>query len=214
MNYKYYRRDKNVNNEELIYKARSGCKHSEDSLIKNNISLVVTVSKKWNKSIGIEFDDLISYGLAELHIAYKNFNFEKNKKFASLLRKCIDNRFAKLYRYENQEMRNKYGRVSIDETHFERDVESLHSVIADENAVIVEQHVIQSVLIQNILSNFLKNASNTEKIILHEHYNERKTFKEIGIELGISETSAIRAHKSIIAKLREISLEQNLMVNR
>ena len=66
----------------LVKKAQSGCTESWNSLINNNVKLVINIANRFSNSKE-DLDDLVGEGILGLHEAVKKFDVNKKNKFGT-----------------------------------------------------------------------------------------------------------------------------------
>ncbi|MFC1782139.1 FliA/WhiG family RNA polymerase sigma factor [Planctomycetota bacterium] len=64
----------------------------------------------------------------------------------------------------------------------------------------------------NLIERFTKELSRVEKLVLHLYYFEGMNIKEVGATLGLSGVSVSEIHLSIVARLRDISQDNDLQI--
>jgi len=79
---------------DLIKKAQSGCDHSWNELITNNIKLVINIANKFGKSKE-DLEDLVGEGVLGLAEAIKKFDLSKANKFTTYGTYWVYNKISK-----------------------------------------------------------------------------------------------------------------------
>ncbi|ALS22104.1 sigma-70 family RNA polymerase sigma factor [Paenibacillus naphthalenovorans] len=200
MNWNYIKRNKKLNNEELITKAKSGDNEAKELLFKNNIPSIYKIVRRWKKmGCNIETEELISIGCLGMQKAYNFYDPTKGFKFTTLLYTAINNEIKYHVRATKLNKRDYYHIISLDKPH--EDGDTLYNIVSDTN-IIDPFSLTNSIFLRNLLIKFYETATEREKIIIHKIYYEGISGRELSDELGITHQRVSQIHKKILEKLK------------
>lgn len=194
--------DKNINNEQLIEKAKLGCSESKDLFFQNNIPLVKNLAKKWRRKGGYSsLEEIMSIGFIGLTKAYNYFDPSKGYKFTTLASTAIWREFIQDTRKNNRSVRTKYDAVSIDADDLQGEVLSRHETIADKNTFDIYYEV-ETDIQDSFLKEYIEvNFNEKEKKVAYGTFFENKTLTEIGMEMSVSRQAIHQMYHRVIKKL-------------
>ena len=214
----------------------------KEKYILENINLVRYIAAKYkNNSIGIEYEDLVSYGTIGLLEAFNTFDDTKGCKFSSyaslkIKASIIDeirrqspisrNDVTKINNYNDAvfNLQNKLFREPTDSI-YKMSITSLDSIIfeGDTNINLIDtikddEKKTPSSIIEDeekieILAKAIDSLKERYKLILSLYYYEELTLKEIGRMLEISESRVSQLHSKAIVNLRNIIKKMNYNIN-
>jgi RNA polymerase sigma factor (sigma-70 family) len=170
-------------------------------IIQANLRLVVSIAKKFVNPAS-SFEELISDGNVALIRAVEKFNF------------ALGNRFSTYATYAIQ--RNYFRTVSRGRRQRERyqsDEERLASIPQTEHAQPVNSTSLQQ--LQQTFDRLLEKLNPRERQIIERrfgfHDQEPKTFKELGVELGVCKERIRQIQTRAMEKLRQFSAGERLL---
>lgn len=196
-----YKRDKKINNEELIHRAKiHNCKESEELLFKNNVPLMKNIVdiliKKYPKE---EYDEFFSLATIGLTCAYKTFEPERAVKFSTYATRCIKEEILRFMRKKMAIKRTKYNLFYIDDNSQSSNEEdgNKHDLIPSEFFVDDYDNMITKLHIDHSVSKL----NEKEKYIFRKRYTDVLSYQEIGDSLGTSKQNIQQIYKRSFNKI-------------
>lgn len=210
MNLLSVKRDKNINNENLIEKAKLGCIDSKDILFKNNICLVKLLVSKWKKNGSTEDDEeLLSIGLLGLTIAFNDFDLSKKIKFSTYASKIIWNEFIRITKSKSMKCRSKYKTVSLEESVQDRgnddEVSAYHDLLLDEYSTLGFQEI-ENEIYNRRFELIIKNSklfNKKERRIMRDYFFKGQSILQIGKKTGVTRQATHQMFRRCLKKIVE-----------
>lgn len=184
---------KNLSKEEefdLLISAKNGNLNSKNKLIKSNLKYVVQVSKKY-QGMGIDLDDLISFGSIGLVISIDRFDLNNDVKFITFAIYYVRAEIKKSLNDLSRLVRIPSHKTKVDNKYFKTYNISLSD---DENINMCDKIQYDTQIEENSLNidinrslNYLPDKQrDVIKMYYGIDYNKPKTMDEIALELNIS----------------------------
>lgn len=196
-----------LTNEELCKIAKEGDKEAYEFLFVRNSKFSTYIAFKYDSHFYLssleDFESIANYGMYK---AYQNFDVFRGAKFISYASVIMHNEIKmyirKMSRFASRHVnlediitydRNTGGGVTL--------YDRLESDICNPEKDFIENEIFQKEI--SLLDAAMKALSDKEIVILSKLYNDKKTQKEIGAEIGLSQGAVSRAHYRALGKLRE-----------
>lgn len=184
---------KNLSKEEefdLLISAKNGNLNSKNKLIKSNLKYVVQVSKKY-QGMGIDLDDLISFGSIGLVISIDRFDLNNDVKFITFAIYYVRAEIKKSLNDLSRLVRIPSHKTKLDNKYLKTYNISLSD---DENINMCDKIQYDTQIEENSLNidinrslNYLPDKQrDVIKMYYGIDYNKPKTMDEIALELNIS----------------------------
>ena len=184
---------KNLSKEEefdLLISAKNGNLNSKNKLIKSNLKYVVQVSKKY-QGMGIDLDDLISFGSIGLVISIDRFDLNNDVKFITFAIYYVRAEIKKSLNDLSRLVRIPSHKTKVDNKYLKTYNLSLSD---DENINMCDKIQYDTQIEENSLNidinrslNYLPDKQrDVIKMYFGIDYNKPKTMDEIALELNIS----------------------------
>ena len=184
---------KNLSKEEeldLLISAKNGNLNSKNKLVKSNLKYVVQVSKKY-QGMGIDLDDLISFGSIGLVIAIDRFDLNNDVKFITFaiyyvraeIKKSL-NDLSRLVRIPSHKTKvdNKYLKTYNLSLSDDENIKMCDNIQSDTQ---IEENSL-NIDINRSLNYLPDKQRDVIKMYYGIDYNKPKTMDEIALELNIS----------------------------
>lgn len=170
-------------------------------LITSNLRLVVSIAKKFNEP-SYSFDELISEGNVALMRSVEKFNFALGNRFSTYATYAIQRHFFRIS-HKSRQHRNRFA--TDDEPVRDRAEEP-----RDEEACTPAQVD----YLRGLFGNFLEELEPREQQIVVARFGfdggKPKTFRELGIEMGVCKERIRQIQTRAIEKLKTMALEARL----
>ncbi|KNZ42519.1 sigma-70 family RNA polymerase sigma factor [Acetobacterium bakii] len=153
--------------------------------------LILSKIKQYGYDLGAR-EDYFSEGVLVLLECVENFDESLGVPFPGYLEKKL------FYHFVNVAKRHQ-NLSSLDAVLPNGDSTILDG-LADDSMTIEGDYVHQEDL--NALFEYLPRLRERQRWIIEEHYFKKRTFKEIGLRLGVSSNSLVKLHRRAIADLR------------
>jgi RNA polymerase primary sigma factor len=184
---------KNLSKEEefdLLISAKNGNLNSKNKLVKSNLKYVVQVSKKY-QGMGIDLDDLISFGSIGLVISIDRFDLNNDVKFITFAIYYVRAEIKKSLNDLSRLVRIPSHKTKVDNKYLKTYNLSLSD---DENINMCDKIQYDTQIEENSLNidinrslNYLPDKQrDVIKMYYGIDYNKPKTMDEIALELNIS----------------------------
>lgn len=170
-------------------------------LITSNLRLVVSIAKKFNEP-SYSFDELISEGNVALMRSVEKFNFALGNRFSTYATYAIQRHFFRIS-HKSRQHRNRFA--TDDEPVRDRAEEP-----RDEEACTPSQVD----YLRGLFGDFLGELEPREQQIVVARFGfdggKPKTFRELGIEMGVCKERIRQIQTRAIEKLKTMALEARL----
>ena len=187
--------------DECIRKMLLGDKESRNKLIEHNLRLVAHIVKKYENKY-TDPDDLISIGTIGLIKGIDTYSSDKNTKITTYAARCAENEILMYFRSNKKNDKN----ISINESiGFDKEGNEISfiDILKTPSPDYIEDIFIKDNI--KMLSKYMKNLTNREKIIITKRYGlfncEEITQNEIARELKISRSYVSRIEKRALTKM-------------
>jgi len=183
-----------------------------DELITENFGLVHWKAKKWYRrinNVNLDYQDLV--GICEIGItkAAKNYNHDKNVKFATFATICIDNEVRMTLRKENKKKKECF----LSELEFEsEDGEILMPEFLKEKLSVESNE--EDFINNSLLRDVLNNLPPTERKMLYYYHVEELTQKELNqkLDLNYSQSYISRMLQELREKTKSLLQKEGVSV--
>ena len=190
-------RDQMKKVEKLLQEAA----RAKNLIVTSNLRLVVSIAKKFIDPTN-SFEELVSDGNVSLMRAVEKFNFALGNRFSTYATYAIQRNFFRLS-HKGRQLR----------TRFVSDDESLRSVAVREPAT-KDLTPPQSAMLKATFSKFLGELEPREKEIIVARFGfhgmPARTFRELGIDMGVCKERIRQIQSRAMEKLREMALSDHL----
>ena len=173
---------------------------ARETLIKHNLRLVAHIVKKYYSSTNDQ-DDLISIGTVGLIKAVKNYDFEKNIKFATYASRCIENEILMYFRQIKKNCSGSFlnydSSFGSDKTYF-----NFNELVADSDILEIVDLRCKSFELYKFIDRFL--TEREKKVLVYRYglYDRIPlTQQQTSKKLNISRSYVSRIEKKAIEKL-------------
>ena len=170
-------------------------------LITSNLRLVVSIAKKFNEP-SHSFDELISEGNVALMRSVEKFNFALGNRFSTYATYAIQRHFFRIS-HKSRQYRNRFA--TDDEPVRDRAEEP-----RDEDACTPGQVD----FLRGLFGDFLNELEPREQQIVVARFgfdgDKPKTFRELGIEMGVCKERIRQIQTRAIEKLRTMAVDAHL----
>ena len=190
---------------------KAGDISARKKLIEHNMRLVLKLAYKYQLTLNLRIEELISIGAEGLIKAIDNFDVEQNLKLSTIAYICIENSFKSHIRASNTQKRHNSNDISLQyeiSKNSEGNGYTLEEVIEDKS-ISLEDSIIHQIDIET-LNLILNELTTEEKEILFLKYGIldgiNYTYKEIGIKIGCSKQNVHIRMKTILKKITESKL--------
>ena len=182
---------------------------SQEEFIVNNMNIVKNIaSKYYTDKIGLDYEDLVSYGVMGLIDARKKFDESRGVKFSTYASIRVSSfiideirKYSPVSRTYMSKMKTS-SNISIDHTVSEGEKEfSIIDTIEDEDILCPEEAFEQKEL-QDVLAKAIDMLKEKDRLVLSLYYYEELTLKEIAEILGVSESRVSQLNNRAISNLR------------
>lgn len=178
-----------------------GNKEARDEIIKHNLRLVISESKKYESAF-YEQDEIIAVGVIGLIKGVDTFDITKNYEFATYATRCINNEILMFIRrskkHVNNESIEKILGTDKDGNNFK-----IEDTICDENVNFVLDY--ENEECYKIIREVVMNLNDRDREVIMRYFgfinNETMTQKEIAKLLGLSQSYISRLVKSVVKKV-------------
>lgn len=178
---------------------------ARNTLVEHNLRLVAHLVKKFEGTVGVDGDDLISIGTIGLIKGINTFDPSKGVKLATYAAKCIENEILMYFR----SLKKQRGEVSIyDPIGMDKqgnEISLIDSLGSNEEDISIK---VENQSEQKALLEFVKTLTNREKLVLRLRYglmdSPRLTQRQIAKTLDISRSYVSRIEKKALQKLMEM----------
>lgn len=195
-------------NAELLRQAKSGDDDAKDRFFAHNMRLMMHTTRKF-KNLAIPEDDVFSHCQLGFLKAYNTFDFAKNIKFVTYASRCMENEVLHFH-----VKAKKYARdVSLGATIYvnkQGDEFTVADVLTDTSESEHQAQITEIVELNDILRTYRAKATPRDRKILRLYYGDRKTQREVGKEVGVSQAHITRCLKRAIQSLQEIAVSKGL----
>jgi RNA polymerase primary sigma factor len=205
-------------NDELIVKAKAGCKKSYNEFMRNNLRFVCMVAKHFEMR-GVDYDDLIQVGNIGLIKAYENYDITRGFKFSTyavnwikcyILREIRKNGHLIRIPWSAPEEIKKGQQVISINSHVGGDSNKL--MIADfipSNENLEHDEEVKS--LNRALVKYISNLSKREQYVINNRFglegNHQLSLTTIGGNLGVCRERVRQIEDAAILKLRKLMRE-------
>jgi RNA polymerase sigma factor (sigma-70 family) len=212
-----YRNHEVVNQEEIknmFYAFRQNNNYAiRENIIKNHLKLVLKIANRYI-GMGLEFDDIVSYGNIGLMEAVDKYNpdNEENSSFASYaslwikheIRRALDNsRVVYSGSFERRE-KHVYSEIRLDaEMENDENSKSLYDIFGGTDNHFEENERNES--FKYLFKEMDKLLSDIEKSVIMLKYFQNITFENIGKRYGFTKQRTEQIEKQALRKLRSIA---------
>lgn len=186
-----------IENEELIEIARSGDMEAREYFFNKNRRLAFKVAQKYikNHDNPSDNDDIMSESLVGLFRAYRKFDSSKEVKFSSFATTVVNNYLSNFMRDYGKQKR--LPEVSMFQTIYKHKHGNGEDVTLEDNLASDNVGNDEHVIYQNVLNEFLNEASEIEKKVYYYCIKKDMLQKDVGNLLG-------RDQSNVSAILRKI----------
>lgn len=172
-------------------------KYTQDELIVKNTGLVVCIASQLSNHTW-QIDDYISVGYIGLIKAARTYDCHRDIKFSTYAGKCIKNEILMYKR--DVESKFIYNEMPFSQCNYRDSDEFDESIAIDNN--------LENCFDDYINSDFLNKAISLlyeqERKIIIGYYYGKKTDKQIGKELSVSQPYVSRVRKMTLKKLKDM----------
>lgn len=165
-------------------------------LITSNLRLVVSIAKKFNEP-SLSFEELVSEGNVALMRSVEKFNFALGNRFSTYATYAIQRHFFRISQKCRQQ-RNRFA--SDDEPVRDRAEEPRDPELCTPNQV---------VYLRKLFMTFLDDLEPREQQIVMARFGfdgkKPKTFRELGVEMGVCKERIRQIQTRAIGKLRNMA---------
>lgn len=186
-------------------------KAEKEQCVLDNINLVRYIaSKYYTESIGIEYEDLVSYGTMGLIDAanINKYNYAVKELQNNLFREPTELEISKFLKVSTAEVKKIETNIhimtttSLDTVIFQgnNDITLIDTIKADESSL-PDKKIVEDEKI-DILAKAIEMLKEKDKLVLSLYYYEELTLKEIGKVLEVSESRVCQLHSRAIVNLR------------
>jgi len=170
-------------------------------LITSNLRLVVSIAKKFNEP-SYSFDELISEGNVALMRSVEKFNFALGNRFSTYATYAIQRHFFRIS-HKSRQYRNRFA--TDDEPVRERSEEPRDEDVCTPGQVDY---------LRSLFEKFLDELEPREQQIVVARFgfdgDKPKTFRELGVEMGVCKERIRQIQTRAIEKLRTMAQEAHL----
>lgn len=191
---------------QLFRKKESGDIFAREQIIEHNSRLCIHIARKF-LSTGHLLDDLFSVATIGLVKAVDTFKTDKDIKFATYASRCIENEILMMLRREKKHNLN----ISFDAA-LTTDIDGNELLLSD----VLEDNKVGDFILPFIskdqtaeINEALYQLEAKHRDIIHDHFYEQKTQKQIAKERKISQSYVSRLSKKAIYLLKK-NMDMNL----
>ena len=176
-------------------------RRAKEKMVQSNLRLVVSIAKKFNEP-SYSFDELISEGNVALMRSVEKFNFALGNRFSTYATYAIQRHFFRIS-HKSRQYRNRFA--TDDEPVRDRAEEP-----RDEEACTPGQVD----FLRGLFGKFLNELEPREQQIVVARFgfdgDKPKTFRELGIEMGVCKERIRQIQTRAIEKLKTMAEEAQL----